>query len=721
MAATGSISYASVSDQTQTLSKQLAALVTSSAEQLKELKSFNKSETADIKDLGETMSKLRDAMVANTTHLSSSGGGGSGDSPTRGETAGDAVATAKLFKSAQAIVDTKFDKEKIQTTLAEITKKFGKAGTAVSLFSEGVIVQLSANFYNAINSVQTFSKSLTDMSNVTEYFSKKLSSGLDMAATGSISYASTLAPQMFRNGDNLNDTFNLVKSDGAIIGTIGQDLQVVSENIRDARLSLGGNSAVGHLNWKAASESMVGLFMLARRTDRHATIQDASTRQNIDKQMNIYQTIATNTGKTVDEIIKSNADSAKRMANLVAAGGLDANVAKSLTAAHALFSQKGMTGLATLTEQLAQSGGNLTLWKANNTDEVTALQVSGALNQVMRVMQAASDGTNQNQLMSMVSGIHANTRNNLAVNQHQNDTISNVMGDAGLAAQLIATPNDQNLAVVRGLGDTIDNKIVPADLKLIAALGANTLAVTANTLAQSWGFITGMLGKLGKLGSLRGLLSGASGVVASGSGMAATRAALTGGSAIAATGSTAAVRSALTGGAGMGLGKMLGKALWKKVPIIGALLGLGLGAGRMLHGDFTGGALEMAGGLASGLLPGIGTAASFGIDGILAARDAGAFGGDTTGVSSIPQASIVSPTRTSSNVTTNNGIRNDTQRLIMNNNRLLDRLVGIADDQLTAQRDIKQNTAANNLNTPPGFWDSIFGKNNEVAAYSPTP
>jgi len=715
----------SVVDQTGSLSSKLDELVKLSSQQIEALKSIKTNEPRDthevrdhIDGLNKSIDGLKNAMVANTIHQQSHAAVSGGDDDghdSNGTSKGDAIASAKLLKTAHGY--TEAIAKKLRLDARQRKARMDDVNPASMLVITGVVEGIKANILDMVSSIQDVSKSLSNLSNVTDYVKDKFASGLDMAATGSISYASTLMPQMFRNGDNLNDTFNLVKSDGGIIGAIGQDLQAVSENIRDARLSLGGNSAVSHLNWKAASESMVGLFMLARRTDRHATLQDAQTRQNLDRQMNVYQTIATNTGKTVDEIIKSNADSAKRMANLVAAGGLDADVAKSLTAAHALFSQKGMSGLATLTEQLAQSGGNLTLWKANNTDEVSALQASGALDQVMRVMQAASNGTDQNQLMSMISGIQAATHNNITIAANQNDTISNVMGDAGLAAQLIATTNDQNLATTRGLGDWLDNIFLPSEGKMIAALGANTLAVSANTLAQSWGLVKGVFGKLV---SLMGLFRGAGGVVASGSGMAATRAALTGGSAVAATGSTAAVRAALTSGAGMGLGKMLGKSFLKKLPIIGAIMGLGLGAGRMLHGDFTGGALEMAGGLASGLLPGIGTAASFGIDGILAARDAGAFGGDTIGASSIPHSSIVSPTHSSPNVTTNNGIRNDTQRMVMTTNQLLNRLVGLADDQLAAQKDIKQNTSASNIRTPPGFWDSVFGKTTDIAAHSPT-
>jgi len=79
-------------------------------------------------------------------------------------------------------------------------------------------------------------------------------------------------------------------------------------------------------------------------------------------------------------------------------------------------------------------------------------------------------------------------------------------------------------------------------------------------------------------------------------------------------------------------GKAVGKSLLKKIPIVGALAGLGMGIGRLWGRDANGNlnitngkSWAKAGGeLASGLastVPGIGTAASAGIDGLMAYDD----------------------------------------------------------------------------------------------------
>lgn len=72
--------------------------------------------------------------------------------------------------------------------------------------------------------------------------------------------------------------------------------------------------------------------------------------------------------------------------------------------------------------------------------------------------------------------------------------------------------------------------------------------------------------------------------------------------------------------------KAVGKSLLKKIPGVSLLAGGVFAAQRAMTGDFTGAGLELASGVA-GTVPGLGTAASVGLDATLAARDMGALGG----------------------------------------------------------------------------------------------
>lgn len=81
----------------------------------------------------------------------------------------------------------------------------------------------------------------------------------------------------------------------------------------------------------------------------------------------------------------------------------------------------------------------------------------------------------------------------------------------------------------------------------------------------------------------------------------------------------------LGGGIFKSAGKMGIKSLLKKIPILGALVGIGLAYKRFKDGDIFGAGAELLSGIVS-IFPGIGTAASVAIDAGLAARDMGYIG-----------------------------------------------------------------------------------------------
>jgi hypothetical protein len=96
-----------------------------------------------------------------------------------------------------------------------------------------------------------------------------------------------------------------------------------------------------------------------------------------------------------------------------------------------------------------------------------------------------------------------------------------------------------------------------------------------------------------------------------------------GGKSVAKTAGKTAATTGVKGVAKVGA-KAIGKSLLKKIPVVGLLAGVGFGLSRLMKGDYSGAAMELASG-AAGTIPGIGTAASVGIDTALAAKDMGAF------------------------------------------------------------------------------------------------
>lgn len=129
--------------------------------------------------------------------------------------------------------------------------------------------------------------------------------------------------------------------------------------------------------------------------------------------------------------------------------------------------------------------------------------------------------------------------------------------------------------------------------------------------------IAGIFGTLGRAGGSVARVAASVGRVAAGVGGALAAKGVASGAGAARTGATASRVAGTTGGM---VAKTAGRSALKKVPIIGAGVGLALAANRAMAGDWTGAGMEAASGAMS-IVPGIGTLGSLGMDAAILARD----------------------------------------------------------------------------------------------------
>ena len=186
--------------------------------------------------------------------------------------------------------------------------------------------------------------------------------------------------------------------------------------------------------------------------------------------------------------------------------------------------------------------------------------------------------------------------------------LSGITGVMGSIGGIISTAIGGVMATLGGIG---------------SALGLTGLA--GGALMAGKGLIGKGMSAIGKtkVGATVGKVAGSalnmvknSKIVKYGLGLGGMAAAKEAGAKAAQSAATKAAASA-----GVKLGAKTGlKSLIKKIPIIGAIAGLGFGLSRLLDGDIGGAAAEVASGAAS-IIPGTGTAASIAIDTGLAARD----------------------------------------------------------------------------------------------------
>jgi len=579
----------------------------------------------------------------------------------------------------------------------------------VRLIGDTLVSELESGITNFADAIQRATSSVVSFSNVTDWARGRFSLALEASTSGIMSFGDAfldLFPGLIRGGDNLVSTLKLTRSalsDGLInpIGTMGDSLEGVSESLYQTRDTLRdqGVNAMSRLGFEEANEAMIQLFALERRRDVGANISSGMTQRNMARQLEYAQMIATNTGQTALEVLKANQERARQLSNLQAGGILGGPDGENFSNAMMAFRGAGMGGFEELIAGIARAGGDPTLYLSQNSDFAQGLATTGKNAEFYDLINAIRGGADPNTIMQLAGRMGGGNLTGIAGSTTIGEQMLGLSGEAGLAKNYVPDEEpDWFISAFTWVKDAWTN-MGGSDAAMLVAVGANVTALWANTAALLGGGIGGLMGRMGGLAKGAGRMAMGAGrsVIGAGAGL------LSGAGGMA----MGAGRSVAGAAAGMGL-----KSLIKKIPIIGLIAGLGFAGGRALAGDWTGAALEAASGVA-GTVPGLGTAASLGLDATLAARDMGMIG--SSGQSAItPLGETVGPAPPGS--TTNAGIRNDTQRLILETNRLLDRILVLAQDEIDVLKDIKGNTAKTTVQAPEGFWSSLMARDEPAPA-----
>lgn len=671
----------------------------------------------NMNDQFERLIKTLEALAVERA-IPEGGAGGEGHG-SGGLSFGDAAVLPRLFEATGEFTDSII---KSNERFIKLGKLIDQSNNEIEkLVGSGILMQVETNIREIGQTIQSFGTNLTNLDNITRTISDKFSSSLEMATSGAVNLGEAFIdfiPGIIRGGDNLADTFKTVRAsmDANLIspiGTMGADLAGVSETLMSARSFFRdqGTNALERMNWSDFNESMIGLYALERRRDVTASMDDIRTRQRISTQFDFYQTIATNTGKTADEVIKLNQQYASRLRNLEAGGVLQGAEREGMEKAIGIFANTpGMEPFAELLAGIARAGGNTNLFLSQNDDWAQSLAATGQIGNVNELVATALGGASANPadlanaLNAIAGRMNVNPFTGVAGSTVISDSAMELFGAAGLSRTM--TPDEEPDMIQKGiryLGDVFSNYLPSAEMKLVAALMLNTAALGINTVALTGGGMVGRMfsGAAGLTGKLfrRKMPGGIGGVDLMG----------------ARSGADMALKQGIMGSAGKaGAGAAAGlgsKILSKKLPFgIGLAAALAFAADRAMGGDFVGAGLEAASGAAS-IVPGIGTAASLGIDGLLAARD---LTGGADAVSS--EIAAVGPSATKPTATTNQGIRTETQRLLVRNNQILESILSQLEGQTDLQEDIKRNTGRAAATASSGFLDRIFG-DSEAESY----
>lgn len=706
---------AGIDNQTNTLESAIKSMNTAFKEQTNRINaamSGDATKDKTVADLDKDLSNLLKKLNASIIALTNSTNSNTGEEIVGESGPGDASAKSKRFRAADNFADAIIKENK---ALLELSESVDDATVSIrDLFVKGAVSRIHGNLVDFGNSIQGITTKLYDLSGVKSGVIDRFSDSMERAASGSVSFFESMVDVgsgIFRGGDNIKDTFALIQEAASSdlispLGILGDDVQAVSKELMQSRRSLRNSGSIASqiMDWDKLNNTTLMLYDMQKRAGIQDEFNASNTQRIRSKQLEYYQLIATNTGKTAEEVVKLNLSVAKDLASAQAAGILTGTQKDNFLKAIGLFNGAGQSGIAGLVSSVAQSGGSLDYYLSQNPEMASSIATAyGGMDKIRELFDvinsADSMGTGQftEALKSTTLALQDTNFTGVAGAANINETLRKIIGEAGLARDFSDTPNGDS---ARGLFTWIKDvgaNMIGINLSLVSAVMLNTVALWSNTAALGGGMLKGIGGILGR----------GKGAVGKGIGKV-----LGAGAGAIGAGKTALGAGGRMLGAGAGaLGRVGLGGVLRAIPGIGLVAGLGYGAYKAAQGDWTGAALSAGAGVA-GLVPGWGTAASVGLSGALAAREMGAFGSDGSSVTS-PVAPIPSQT------TVNQGIRNDTQRLLMENNRLVSRMISLLETNNEIGGDIKQNTAKAVVSASPGFFDNLFGSSDtEIASSS---
>jgi len=633
-------------------------------------------------DINKITEAIKSGMIAAGTSATAAGGEGAVHPGTASISQADVRATVKGFQIVSETLNKYTDSLDIlnRTTketdarLAEPTIKLKDSSKAeealreevenakgafsefhkdmVSFIKSGATVQLRRNFENLATSMFRFGETLTDVRgsfrNVSQDFKKYdalLKSGQVNLDDFITQIGSTVQGTL--SLDHTIDAMEKAMQSGAVtpFATLGSTLTEVRQNLFDFREGL----ATEGFNWASAldttefSAAAIELVGIERRASLQADINNIDTRRNVAEQLRTMQSIGFMTGKSLDQLVEINRKTAEELTELEALGAVSQTTRQNTQSFMNFLKAQGAGGEAIaniigkslrygergLAVAMSEDATLRTLFQQNPEfrevfNRLTSGRAVGLQEAAAPLQQIQQRGGITLPDVRAFKGIGIDQREAGGVAVGINEIFTDFNKRMGKFTDAQEGPLAKADDAIRSIEDVIKQNLPKAAtnmLNLVIALGANVIALWANTAALGAGLFGRMFGRgKGGIGAAASTAVAGKGIASKGI-QASAAATMAGKGALAGVGMTPGIASTaakmgLAGSVLKGGGGLLAKAL----PGLGTAISGGLAVSDFMEGDMLGGVGHSAAAIAS-LFPGIGTAIAFAIEGGLLARE----------------------------------------------------------------------------------------------------
>jgi len=486
-------------------------------------------------DAMEQLKNINENLKALLSKASGGGGEGGGGGE-EGISFAGAQAARKVFEASEEAAEI------FQQTKLPAFSKFFK------LFKQGAVTEFEKNMLSVNQSVIDFGQSLMDvqgaardaMGTIDEMF--KAGQGGMIGVTALLD---DLGAGLLKNRDALNSTFPVVmefaEQQRLLIGTLGSNLEEVAQTFkenRDAAKEAFGAEFLERIPFEEMNVIQTQILEQQRRAGVQASNDSILTSRQTRDQIQLLKDIAFATGKTVAEVMKLQEDDAMTLEELRFNGLISQQTLESMRAQRTMFESQGLGSLSDLVQEIVEAGG-IDMFQRR---EGAALMMSQGNNdalvrELFRISQSSTGGTPEalQRMIELASGLEGLTGQTMeaasvlredsgnrfqalaevSVNAERIISAQVALAKEGKDATLEALREQQKAtegtmdATAQGMFNTFQETIknnLGGGAALVVALGANTAAIIANTLARG-GLGRGMMGRLG--GKMKGGFGGA--------------------------------------------------------------------------------------------------------------------------------------------------------------------------------------------------------------------